>query len=124
MKTMRLTALEAKCQEKDKRILDLVNMPKHNTAAIAHEAGKKAQILEDAAAERKRRKFHAEDLKEQKVPDDAMVNPELAKDKTSRKVEDTTIGKHEEAPPSQNGSEAGEHAAKIIKSNDGSQSES
>ena len=82
MKTMQLTALEAKCQEKDKHILDLVNMTNHNTAAIAHEAGKKAQILEDAATERKRRKFHAEDLKEQTVPDDAMVNAESAKTNT------------------------------------------
>ena len=124
MKTMRLTALEAKCQEKDIRIHDLVNMTKHNTAAIAHEAAKKAELIEEAACSRKRRKFQSEDLKEQKVPDDAMTNHRSNKAEASGKMEEAIISKLEDVPPSQNGSEAGQHSAKVVKSDAGSQSDS
>ena len=121
---MHITALEAKCQVQDKRINDLVNMTKHNTASIAHGAAKEAGIMEEEACKRKRRKFHSEDLKETKVPDDAMTNHGLDKANASGKKEETAISKPEEVPPSQNGSEAGEHSAKITKSDAGSQSDS
>ena len=124
LKTMHITALEAKCEVQDKRINDLCNMTKHNTASIAHGASEKAAILEEEACKRKRRRFHDEDLKERKVPDDAMTNSGSEKAEVPGKKEETVFSKPEEVPPSQTGSEAGEHAGKLIKSDAGSQSDS
>jgi hypothetical protein len=124
LKNMHITALEAKCEVQDKRINDLCNMTKHNTASIAHGASEKAAILEEEACKRKRRKFHDEDLKERKVPDDAMANSGSEKAEVPGKKGEIVISKLEEVPPSQAGSEAGEHAGKIIKSDAGSQSDS